>query len=70
MWHIWIAFASQPANRLPGASADMISKEWIKQNIQIGPLGVEYPDVVYGMEGDTPSFLGCIPVRHLDRPCA
>lgn len=58
----WIAFASQPMNKLPGASAELISKDWIKTNVQIGPLGTEYPDVVYGMEGDTPSYLGCIPV--------
>jgi hypothetical protein len=58
----WIAFASQPLNGLPGASAKLISKEWLKSNIQIGPLGSEYPDVMYGMEGDTPSYLGLIPV--------
>lgn len=58
----WLAFAAQPMNGLPGASADLISKEWLKKNIQIGPLGSEYPDVMYGMEGDTPSYLGCIPV--------
>ena len=26
-----------------------------------GPLGAAYPDVAYGMEGDTPSWLGLIP---------
>jgi hypothetical protein len=37
----------------------VISKKWIKENIQKkhGPLGEEYPDVAYLMEGDTPSFL-------------
>lgn len=47
----------------PGANNDVISNEWITRNIQQehGPLGLEYPDVAYGMEGDTPSFLGLIP---------
>ena len=40
-----------------------ISNNWLAQNIQQGhgPLGVEYPDVAYGMEGDTPSWLALIP---------
>jgi hypothetical protein len=40
-----------------------ISNQWLAQNIQQGhgPLGAEYPDVAYGMEGDTPSFLSLIP---------
>jgi len=58
----WLAFASQPPNDLPGASEHLISKEWLKKFIQIGPLGCKYPDVMYGMEGDTPSYLGLIPV--------
>lgn len=40
-----------------------ISNAWLAANIQQdhGPLGAEYPDVAYGMEGDTPSFLALIP---------
>lgn len=40
-----------------------VSNKWIANNIQQGhgPLGECYPDVAYGMEGDTPSFLGLIP---------
>ncbi|MBN2012794.1 DUF1593 domain-containing protein [candidate division KSB1 bacterium] len=40
-----------------------ISNTWIARNIQQnhGPLGAEYPDVAWGMEGDTPSFLSLIP---------
>jgi hypothetical protein len=30
---------------------------WIKDNIQIGPLGSAYPDYMYIPEGDTPTFL-------------
>lgn len=45
--------------RFPGGNREVISKEWLMQNIQEnhGPLGKEYPDVAYLMEGDTPSFL-------------
>lgn len=45
--------------RFPGGNKEVISKEWIRTNIQEGhgPLGTEYPDVAYLMEGDTPSFL-------------
>jgi hypothetical protein len=40
-----------------------ISNKWLVEHIQEkhGPLGTEYPDVAYGMEGDTPSWLALIP---------
>ncbi len=46
-----------------GINNEKISNGWIKKNIQQGhgPLGAEYPDVAYGMEGDTPSWLSLIP---------
>ncbi|MBN2012437.1 DUF1593 domain-containing protein [candidate division KSB1 bacterium] len=46
-----------------GINNDEISNTWLAQNIQQGhgPLGAAYPDVAYGMEGDTPSFLSLIP---------
>jgi hypothetical protein len=46
-----------------GISNETISNSWLSQNIQQGhgPLGAEYPDVAYGMEGDTPSWLSLIP---------
>jgi len=39
------------------------SNDWIYENIQShhGALGAAYPDVSYGNEGDTPSWLGLIP---------
>jgi hypothetical protein len=45
-----------------GSNTDIVSNEWIAANIQQGhgPLAAAYPDVAYGMEGDTPSFLGLI----------
>lgn len=40
-----------------------ISNAWLAEHIQQGhgPLGAAYPDVAWGMEGDTPAFLGLIP---------
>jgi hypothetical protein len=48
---------------VPGINNDVISNRWLEQNIQQGhgPLGAIYPDVAYGMEGDTPSWLASIP---------
>ncbi|AOS44715.1 hypothetical protein Verru16b_01782 [Lacunisphaera limnophila] len=47
----------------PGFDNTNISNRWLAEHIQQGhgPLGAIYPDVAYGMEGDTPSFLALIP---------
>ena len=46
-----------------GANNEVISNTWITQNIQQehGPLGALYPEVEFGVEGDTPSWLSLIP---------
>lgn len=46
-----------------GIDNTTISNGWIARNIQQGhgPFGAAYPDVAYGMEGDTPTYLGLIP---------
>jgi hypothetical protein len=46
-----------------GIDNSEISNSWLAQNIQQshGPLGAAYPDVAYGMEGDTPSWISLIP---------
>ena len=46
-----------------GINNEKISNKWIAENIQQnhGPLGAAYPDVSWGMEGDTPSWLSLIP---------
>jgi hypothetical protein len=46
-----------------GINNDEITNNWLTQNIQQrhGPLGAVYPDVAWGMEGDTPSWLLLIP---------
>ena len=40
-----------------GPDSTKVEKSWIKENIQIGPLGAVYPDYLYIPEGDTPTFL-------------
>ncbi|MBS1603015.1 MAG: DUF1593 domain-containing protein [Bacteroidetes bacterium] len=47
---------------IPGISNETISNTWIAHHIQQGhgPLGAKYPDVQWGMEGDTPSWLALI----------
>ena len=46
-----------------GLDNTSISNAWIAGNIQQGHgrLGAAYPDVAWGMEGDTPAFLALIP---------
>ncbi len=48
---------------VPGIDNASISNRWLAEHIQQGhgPLGAAYPDVAWGMEGDTPSWLGLIP---------
>jgi len=50
-------------NHIKGISNTTISNNWIANNIQQnhGALGAQYPDVAWGVEGDTPSFLSLIP---------
>jgi len=41
-----------------GANKYIIDNGWVDNNIQNhGPLGAEYPDIAYIMEGDSPSFM-------------
>lgn len=48
---------------IKGNDNSEISNSWLAENIQQGhgPLGAVYPDVAWGMEGDTPAFLSLIP---------
>lgn len=48
---------------IKGIDNTTISNEWLADNIQQnhGPLGAIYPDVAWGVEGDTPAFLSLIP---------
>lgn len=55
----WIAIN----NVHDGIDNTTLSNAWLAQHIQQGhgPLGASYPDAAWGMEGDTPSYLGLIP---------
>ena len=46
-----------------GIDNTTISNRWLAENIQQGhgPLGAQYPDTAWGMEGDTPAYLGLLP---------
>ena len=48
---------------IEGIDNTTISNRWIATHLQQGhgPLGAVYPDVAWGVEGDTPSFLGLVP---------
>lgn len=48
---------------IDGIDNATISNRWLAENIQQGhgPLGAAYPDVAWGVEGDTPAFLALIP---------
>ncbi|KAI0376965.1 DUF1593-domain-containing protein [Hypomontagnella monticulosa] len=41
----------------PCVNSSVVQNPWLDTNIRLGPLGSLYPQIVYGMEGDTPSFL-------------
>ncbi|TWT94008.1 hypothetical protein Pla108_37190 [Botrimarina colliarenosi] len=57
---------------IKGIDNATISNAWLASQIQQrhGPLGAEYPDVAWGLEGDTPAFLNLIPngLNVPDRP--
>ncbi|KAL2840187.1 hypothetical protein BJY01DRAFT_236810 [Aspergillus pseudoustus] len=40
-----------------GPDHSKFTREWLRRNIQIGPLGQAYPDPRFLVEGDTPTFL-------------
>lgn len=60
----WGGISGDAYYHFPSADAnkEVISKEWIRENIQnAGPLGARYPDADFIIEGDTPSLLYLIP---------
>lgn len=47
--------------RFTGADFSVVDNPWLDQHIRAkGPLGAQYPQVKFLMEGDTPSFLNLI----------
>lgn len=48
--------------RFVGADHSTVDNPWLAQNIRAkGPLGAQYPEAKFLMEGDTPSFLYLVP---------
>ncbi|KAJ3454847.1 hypothetical protein MRS44_013447 [Fusarium solani] len=43
--------------KIHGADSTKVSTPWLREHIQIGPLGAVYPTLEWMMEGDTPTFL-------------
>ena len=47
--------------RFAGANFSIVDNPWLDQHVRAkGPLGAQYPQVKFMMEGDTPSFLNLI----------
>ncbi|MFJ6024639.1 DUF1593 domain-containing protein [Brevundimonas sp. NPDC092305] len=44
-----------------GPDFDLVSRQWARDNVRKGPLGLLYPLPEFIMEGDSPSFLYLIP---------
>lgn len=44
-----------------GPDFDLVSREWTRENVRKGPLGMLYPLPEFIMEGDSPTFLYLIP---------
>lgn len=52
----WVGISSDCGDE-GGPDPEKVTKEWVKENVQVGPLGARYPDFMYIIEGDTPTFL-------------
>ena len=55
----WTGISGDKFYKFDGGGPDFTKMQasWIKDNIQIGPLGEVYPDYMFIPEGDTPTFL-------------
>ncbi|KAF4418030.1 hypothetical protein F53441_14486 [Fusarium austroafricanum] len=42
------------------ANRTKVIDDWLTPNIRLGPLGAEYPKIIYTMEGDSPSWMWTI----------
>lgn len=59
----WSGISGEPQYGFAsGADTTLVQNPWLRENIMEnhGPLGAEYPEVEYAMEGDTPSFFSLI----------
>ncbi|KAL2841659.1 hypothetical protein BJX68DRAFT_271082 [Aspergillus pseudodeflectus] len=53
----WTGISGEHTGEQGGPDGSKVTHEWIKDNIQIGPLGAAYPTFMFIPEGDTPTFL-------------
>ncbi|KAL3457584.1 hypothetical protein BJX64DRAFT_15835 [Aspergillus heterothallicus] len=53
----WTGISGEHIGEQGGPDGSKVTHEWIKDNIQIGPLGAVYPTFMFIPEGDTPAFL-------------
>lgn len=56
----WIGISGERRYRFPsGADKYIVDNDWVDKHVQSkhGPLGEQYPDIRYIMEGDSPTFL-------------
>lgn len=60
----WVGISGDVYNCVDtgGPDSSLVSKEWAANNVQsVGALGKVYPDIMFNMEGDTPSTLYVLP---------
>lgn len=55
----WFAISGEVIHEFDvgGPDRTKITRDWLKEHIQVGPLGSVYPNYPFLMEGDTPTFL-------------
>ncbi|TDZ54429.1 hypothetical protein CTRI78_v006320 [Colletotrichum trifolii] len=53
----WSGISAPCAGDVGGPDGSKVTHEWVRENIQLGPLGAAYPDFEFIIEGDTPTFL-------------
>ncbi|KAI1658636.1 DUF1593-domain-containing protein [Daldinia decipiens] len=63
--HAWNAYplatwSGMTLTGCPCVNSSLAQNPWLDANIRYGPLGSLYPQIIFGMEGDTPSFLWLI----------
>ncbi|WYZ40768.1 hypothetical protein EsH8_IV_001109 [Colletotrichum jinshuiense] len=53
----WTGISAPCSGDVGGPDGSKVTHEWVRENVQIGPLGAAYPDFEFIIEGDTPTFL-------------
>ncbi|EJT78855.1 hypothetical protein GGTG_03949 [Gaeumannomyces tritici R3-111a-1] len=53
----WTGISGDAPGEQGGPDGSKVTAEWVRENIQVGPLGAAYPDFEFIIEGDTPTFL-------------